>query len=118
VWLRAVNGAIPSDSATSAFDGPERELARDLDLPVGEAEALAERVVAESRGRRRGGRGGGAAAQVRAHTRHQLHHAERLRDVVVGAEAEAAHLVGLQPAGAEDEHRGLAAPSRSCSSTQ
>ena len=46
-----------------------------------------------------------AAAQRRLHARHQLAHAERLRQVVVGADAERVHLVVLGPAGRHGDDR-------------
>ncbi len=45
------------------------------------------------------------AAQVGAHPRQQLGHAEGLLDVVVGAGVERAHLVALLGAGREHQHR-------------
>ena len=53
---------------------------------------------------RRGGDGAGAA-QDRADARDELAGAERLDDVVVGAELEAQHPVGLVAAGGEHDHR-------------
>ena len=53
---------------------------------------------------RRGG-DGARAAQDRADARDELAGAERLDDVVVGAELEAEHAVGLVAAGGEHDHR-------------
>ncbi len=60
-------------------------------------------------GHRRGVRTGvrAAAAQQRAHSRHQLAHAERLRQVVVGAAVEAEYLVGLVAPRREHQDRRL-----------
>src|SRR5439155_25159605 len=44
-------------------------------------------------------------AEQGLHPGQELEHAERLRDVIVRAEAQAAHLVGLLAAGREDEDR-------------
>ena len=54
---------------------------------------------------RRGGRGGARAAQDGADAGDELAGAERLDDVVVGAELEAQHAVGLVAAGGEHDHR-------------
>ena len=54
---------------------------------------------------RRRGRGGARAAQDRADAGDELAGAERLHDVVVGAELEAQHAVGLVAAGGEHDHR-------------
>ena len=51
---------------------------------------------------------GAGSAQLRVHAREQLLAAERLRDVVVGAGAQAAHLVELLRTGREHQHRDVA----------
>ena len=66
--------------------------------------------------RMRGGAGldriGAAAAQQRLHAGHELAHAEGLREVVVGADAERVHLVVLGAARGDDDdrHRDALAP--------
>jgi hypothetical protein len=52
-----------------------------------------------------GGGRAGAAAQERLHALQQLQHAEGLGDVVVGAQPEPQHLVGLLVARRQDQHR-------------
>ena len=54
-----------------------------------------------------------AAAQDRAHAAHQLGHRERLRDVVVGAELESEHAVGLAAERGQDDDRHRSADARS-----
>src|SRR5262249_32644442 len=111
--------ALARDGAALLAD-EERE---DLPLEVREADllllavelealevdlALAE-LVAGGRGRRRRLLVllvGALAAEVSAHARDELAHAEGLRDVVVGAELEAEDLVALVRARREEDHRG------------
>ena len=49
------------------------------------------------------------AAQMRPHARHKLPRREGLRDIVIGAEPEALHLVDIVPLGTHNQNRGVKA---------
>ena len=90
--------------------GEEVELlARELQRLAVERHGARRRVELDGadlqRAGRRGGRGGARAAQDGADAGDELARAERLDDVVVGAELEAQHAVGLVAAGGEHDHR-------------
>ncbi len=81
----------------------ERELQRlsvQQDLVAGDVELKVFEFVD-----RLAGAGVLPAAQDGTDPRHQLQHAERLGDVVLRAEVQPGHLVGLRPAGREQDDR-------------
>ena len=119
------NQSTPHTSSISRDAGEHRagvrhERVQQVELPPRQLEPLAgvggrvpvgvEADVADLEGRRRGGGRRGAlagAAQHRADAGDELGHAERLDQVVVGAELEADDAVGLKAAGGEHDDRHL-----------
>ena len=108
--------AAEHDAAVAGEQVEQVELVRrELDLAVVEPRVAPRRIDVEpctddrpGCDRRRGRLATRAAAQQRAHARDELAHAERLRQVVVGAALEAEHLVGLFAPRREHQDRDVA----------
>ncbi len=103
--MLTMRSARCSRSSSSASSRAERSSGLAADLGDLADRVVRERAVLDER--RLAGR---AAARERAHARLQLLERERLGEIVVGAEVEAAHAVLDAVLRGEDQHRQFAAP--------